>query len=172
MLKTTLGRAITTRAANNVAKVMEFKTLSEAIAKSTLFTGDVLRVLKNGAVYEVVNTFTELQLDNGLYLSLISDKGLRVLNNISEMKLANLKVNEVVHLIGGRRAGDGINQLRIISSSQNELSIPLMNGLFANLTKTSDAYDFIPSEDEDIQELFKDKEMIPWLTKTQDYYNR
>ena len=84
-----------------------------------------------------INEQGSILLKNGNYAKEISNsngsKKLDKVNTIEELKSQNLKVGDIVEVLGYYTAGDGANHKRKISNKDDGSGIQLTNGLWANI---------------------------------------
>lgn len=89
--------------------------------------------------YEVVDTETADRVGIGTYKTT-----LRTADTIEDLKRLNLKVGDVVEVLGYYTAGDGAGHKRVIASAKKSFnSIMLDNGLYANLISNKDIKNII-----------------------------
>lgn len=88
-------------------------------------------------------------------------KKLDKVNTIEELKSQNLKVGDIVEVLGYYEAGDGANHKRVISNTDDGSGVQLTNGLWANRIKKNATVVFTFDDnkilDNEVYELFKNK---------------
>lgn len=82
--------------------------------------------------YEVVDTETADRVGIGTYKTT-----LRTADTIEDLKRLNLKVGDIVEVLGYYTKGDGADHKRKIESSDDGSGVQLANGLWANIVRTS-----------------------------------
>lgn len=84
-----------------------------------------------------VNEQGSILLKNGYYAKEVPNsngsKKVDKANTIEELKSQNLKVGDVIEVLGYYKAGDGADHKRIISTSDDGSGVQLNNGLWANI---------------------------------------